>query len=380
MFNVHLLQLNLDVKGYEALRNGPLYSGTYRAGLPAYVIARCPICKQENIERLDTYSLRYWPGINTYSGKSVWGEEAIVHHCRHFALVQPFVNFNGLEPLEARNEYGPEVPHVLGYLLELGYWFEPGCLAVIHALPVCRTENKTFVPRYTLFLISYFSKYEPEYIRDQVFKFNAYFWEIPYVQMFSEPPDGRESWWNLKKWVAEGKLFWLDTRQPTLELRTKDVEAFPYGNISGRTYPYFESYPPQKGAKEIPRPQFTGAKPRIKAFKRDDVYDEYDSFFGRKVEIEWEGIEGLGFMMSNYPVAYYCLPPENWVGPGKNVQILVREIWRFFLRRDAATGLTEVVMDVRYPPGERTLGLTDNEEEARRWVKVANAVKASIRR
>lgn len=82
--------------------------------------------------------------------------------------------------------------------------------------------------------------------------------------------------------------------------------------------------------------------------------------------------------MSNYPVAYYCLPPSNFFGEGRPVSILAREIRKFSLRKDKITRLVEVVLEVDYPPGERTLGLTGNEVEATRWVNNANKLLRRI--
>ncbi len=121
------------------------------------------------------------------------------------------------------NKFGPEVPHVIGYLLEKGR----DCLAVIHALPVCRIEGEAFVPRYTMFMVSYFSHHKPEDVRDDVKWFgNRGYIEVP-VDIFSEPPDGTDHWWDLKRWVADGLLYWVDGNDPGLGLRTRDPEAFP---------------------------------------------------------------------------------------------------------------------------------------------------------
>lgn len=372
IFNEHLLKTDLTVTAYMALGDSinPRHRQAYYSSLPAYTIARCPLCQAENIERIDTYSVRYWPGVNYSGGRAVGSNEAIVHHCEHMALVQPFINFHGLVPSEAKKslerEFGPEVPHVIGYLLEEGT-----CLAVIHALPVCRIEGERFVPRYTMFLVSYFSQQRPEDTRKQVVRrANLHFsCEVP-VDIFAQPPDGTEHWWNLREWVAKGLLYWVDGNDPGLGLMTGDVQAFPYGEIAGRRYPYlgFVSTQEQPGAS---RDEFGGQKPRIKDFER----------FGDTLGITWHNIleRGFRFQPDSY-VAYYYLPPDDLVGPGHSVQISARDMKRFFLRRDEESELIEVVLEVAYAPGERTLGLTDNEAEAARWVRDADALLRSIKR
>ncbi|MBN1935374.1 MAG: hypothetical protein JW934_11950, partial [Anaerolineae bacterium] len=114
MFNEHLLQLELSVAEYESLggRMGRQAEAYYGA-LPAYLIARCPLCGDENIERLDTYSLHEWPGMNLLNGTSIFGHHAVVRHCEHFALVQRFLNLRGAQSGEIYGSIkGPEVPHV----------------------------------------------------------------------------------------------------------------------------------------------------------------------------------------------------------------------------------------------------------------------------
>lgn len=372
MFNVHLLKSDLAVTAYTALGDSinPRHRQAYYSSLPAYTIARCPLCQAENIERIDTYSVKNWPGINYSGGRAVGSNEAIVHHCEHMALVQPFINFHGIIPSEAKKvcegEFGPEVPHVIGYLLEEGT-----CLAVIHALPVCRIEGERFVPRYTMFMVSYFSQKRPEDIRKQVvYRANLHFsWSVP-VDIFAQPPDGTEHWWNLREWVAKGLLYWVDGNDPGLGLRTGDVQAFPYGEITGRKYPYLGYVSTQERILKR-RDEFGGKKPRIKNFEN----------LGKVLIIRWKKIEkeGFRFQPDSY-VAYYYLPPENFVGEGHTVQISARDMKRFFLRRDEESELIEVVLEVAYAPGERTLGLTDNEAEAARWVRDADALLWSIKR
>jgi hypothetical protein len=236
MFNLHLLQIELSVEEYQQLAElrFSFRPEPFLNRLPAYVIARCPICSIENVEGLNTYSLHDW---DMTSGESVFDYRLIVHHCEHFALAQAFINFHGVWPAEAEGMLGSEVPHVIGHLLE-----KRRCLAVIHALPICRIEDDAFVPRYTLFIISYFSK-SPKKAYDAVITFNVDYVEPGVAWPFIPPPDGCEHWWNLRHWVSAGKLFWVDGDGPALGIQTHDTDAFPYGGITGRTQPYEHTFP-----------------------------------------------------------------------------------------------------------------------------------------
>ena len=106
--------------------------------------------------------------------------------------------------LTGTREYNSEVPHVLPML----FVEELGCRAVLHSLPVCRIEEDKFIPMYTLYIISYFAPEE---------KYNAVIKSVvitgdDWWDTLVPPPrkDDGLVWWDLKHWVKEGKLFWLD--------------------------------------------------------------------------------------------------------------------------------------------------------------------------
>jgi hypothetical protein len=195
--------------------------------LPAYMVARCPFCRKENTERLNTYSLARWR-YTQWEFQASFAPELVIHRCPHFVMMQSFINFNGLEAWGARGSFGPEVPYVYGHLLEKGL-----CLAVIHALPICRIEDDAFVPRYTLFLVSHFSK-RPDEADRAISDFNAEYVNIEEaLPAIILPPYTCQHWWDLRQWVAKGQLFWVDGTDPALGLRTGDLDAFPYGDIAG---------------------------------------------------------------------------------------------------------------------------------------------------
>ncbi|MCC6603507.1 MAG: hypothetical protein IT327_09875 [Anaerolineae bacterium] len=235
-FNTHLLQLDIPVKKYKRLmkqRFSVSPEGSLN-WLPDYAIARCPFCLSKNVEKINTYSLLGW---SIRYGKAVYSQRLAGTHCNHFALVQSFFHFHNIWPKEASGQFCSEVPHIIGHLLE-----NHQCQAVIHALPICRIESDEFVPRYTLFIISYFSE-QPQKAYDSVIAFNAKYVEPGVAWPFIAPPEGYEHWWNLDYWVQKEQLFWVDANDPELGIRTGDTTSFPYGNIEGRTWPYLHTFP-----------------------------------------------------------------------------------------------------------------------------------------
>jgi hypothetical protein len=235
-YNTHLLQIKLTAEKYRELTTRHYNEGTNYISdwLPEYLIARCPFCLKGNIERLDTYSIGGW---SVRHAKALYSHRLVVFHCQHFVLAQPFFHFHEVWPVEAKGMFTPEVPHVIGHLLE-----NKQCLAVIHALPICRIEDNMFVPRYTLFMISYFS-IQPDKSYNSVITFNVDYIEEGIAWPFIAPPEGYESWWNLNPWVSRNQLYWIDSDDPELSILTGSTDGFPYSHISGRTWPYLHTFP-----------------------------------------------------------------------------------------------------------------------------------------
>ncbi len=395
MFNLHLLQLDLSVSAYDALggRMGRR-AEAYYAALPPYLIARCPLCGGENIERLDTYSLREWPGMNLLNGTSLFGHHTVVRHCEHFALVQRFLNLRGVQPSEIYGALkGPEVPHVIGYLLKPGPFPTPHaidhilreenfyCHAVLHALPVCRPQGAHFEPAHNVFIVTYFSA-NPNNTREVVRAYNTFFRDPRTPPVFWEPPDGREAWWDLRRWVMAGRLHWIDGSAPTLPLRTRAVTEFPYGDLEGRRYPYF-IHPHRLDTWKEP-PTIAEERPAIVRFGWQWDYDQDGNDILAGLIVRWSGLKDTAaFRLTRHPVAQYWLPEPETAHRVRSVNILIHDIKAFATRPDAESGKTEVLLDVHYPPGERTLGLTGKRDEASQWVADANhfldAVKAMRR-
>jgi hypothetical protein len=233
MFNLHLLQKSLTVDEFREVFRNYHRNETLLGQFPAYTIARCPYCLEANIERVNTYV------VDSHRlGASVFSTKGIIQHCQHFSFVHTFYHFHGFKPTDAlRGEFfRPEVPFVVGFLLRRRW-----CKAVIHALPVCRIENNEFVPRFTMFLVVYFAKKPAEAYKTLVSWASTGPGAEGYASDFRLPSKGDELWEDLRHWIAAGSLFWMDANDPELPIRTRNVDAFPYGNITGRTTSEFAS-------------------------------------------------------------------------------------------------------------------------------------------
>lgn len=242
------LQIALSPEEYVALKE-PFKrpSGVYRMpmgrdedgeswdfweAMPEYLIARCPLCGAEYTERLNTYSVEDWhPSYTTgyvYSG-GYWQHVG----CDHYTGVESWIHFNNVEPTElsAFSEDG-EVPSVLPLFLP----DEPVSRAVMHSLPICRVEEGQFVPRYALFMITYYST-DPRLLHAR----NAERWKRWSPDGALQPMYGFQRDWDLLKWVTAGKLCWLDLDQDDPPLQSGPMEAFPYAGIEGRkrTFRYY---------------------------------------------------------------------------------------------------------------------------------------------
>lgn len=191
--------------------------------LPKHTISRCPLCGVTYSEQVDTYNVDdVWTlgGVppNRFRHQSF---------CEHFVGTQGFVHLNGMIP-DPYYRGDSEVPYVMPTFLS----DDPESYAVMHCLPVYRPEGNTFVPRYLLFAVTYYSQ-SPctlQQKRDEVrFKPDK---PLPQMSTWIEARGDKETW-NLVRWVAEGKLWWLDLDQDDLPLKSGPVKEFPYANIEG---------------------------------------------------------------------------------------------------------------------------------------------------
>lgn len=233
------LQLALSPQEYAAFReryrtvSGGSYERAYGddddpvfwGHIPEYAVVRCPLCGTPYTERMDTYSLRHWVlGVSD----AVYCE-CQKYSCQHFVAVQTFIHLNGVVPTERRFFEGrSEVPYVMPIFVP----DDPVSYAVIHSLPICRVEGDAFVPRYLAFMVTYFSQ-NPRALYHR----RSQDWEpgidrLPLMYTPGEAAGIKEAW-DLPRWVAEGKLWWLDLDRDDLPLRSGPAEEFPYGNIEG---------------------------------------------------------------------------------------------------------------------------------------------------
>lgn len=215
----------------------------YVEKLPTYIMARCPFCHSEYKTLLDTHSLRY--GSSPSSGDQLG--YPLGERCTHFLAIHPFINLNGLFPEEKSRYFDNtyDVPFISPLFLPQ----EVPSYTVMHSLPVCRLEERQFVPRYYLYTLTYYVPENyvswiklpgyPEKIRRGIIAerrsreiiANNFHWEefLYYPLQAREHPE----WWDLLLWVKKGKLLWLDPHSPNLELRNGPIEDFPYANIQG---------------------------------------------------------------------------------------------------------------------------------------------------
>lgn len=233
MENIHLLKIEINVEDYLSFVKY-LHRPGYVKRLPNYTTALCPICGSENSERLNTYSAAGW---DLGYGSDLYSLEGVTYHCSHFTLAQFFINLHGIWPDEARHQLPPEVPHVIGHILE-----DNSSLAVIHALPICRPITNEFRPSYTLYMLSYFAD-QPNKVFRKVTDYNVEFHEGGTTSAYIVPPNDCQHWWDLSRWVSDGKLYWVDSSGKKLRLRTNNANDFPYQNIIGRKVPHVYPYP-----------------------------------------------------------------------------------------------------------------------------------------
>jgi hypothetical protein len=163
-----------------------------------------------------------------------------------------------------------------------------------------------------------------------------------------------------------------------LKLRTRNGIEFPYSDIEGRRYPYFV-HPHRLDTWKEP-PTVNEAHPIISRFSWHLDYDEDDNDILNGLTIRWEGLkESAAFRLVRHPIAQYWLPEPGTVQRVRNVNIFIHDIESFAMRPDAASGETEVLLQVHYAPGKRTLGFTNKHEDAHQWIADANQFLGNIK-
>lgn len=214
---------------------------TYRARLPVYLLARCPICDGRVWEPIDTYSLngpgwQYpWAGTGWMGSvalpleqQKLWTKTKPISYetdCPHVEIVSWCVNLNGLTPDDVFTSMDiiSEVPFVMRIPMAA-----EGVLAVLHTLPIGRYDDPEPRPRYTAYFMTYFATDKPAFMRATAAWRSA-----------DEPPGrvGQPFDYDLVTWVTAKRLFWLDPTDPALPLRSQPLRTFPYAHVQGRQYP-----------------------------------------------------------------------------------------------------------------------------------------------
>lgn len=231
--NNHLLQTHITPEEYLAVvKQKPVKQSQYEPLIPVYKVAQCPFCQANCLARLDTYSLLLWSPVAMPG--NMWGiTQAIINRCPHIIMGEFFINLNGLLPTEV--EYfntRSEIPFVNPRLVDDKHWestypdMDPQ--AIMHALPICRIERKRFkkqfVPRYSLFTITYFARRHAP-----MFDWWMKGFKYQYMQLAGKHDD---DWWDLARWVRQEKLCWLDASKPGLPVQQHPA-PFPYASIKG---------------------------------------------------------------------------------------------------------------------------------------------------
>ncbi len=208
--------------------------------VPIYTYAECPFCHTRYSEPIDTYTLLGW-GIGELSA-TLYASRTKFHNlpfCTHLLGIQVFMNFHHTAPYELElfaNAWG-EVPY-------LTPWFfveNQTTYAILHALPICRPETDQFIPRYTVFALTYFSEDPQEILREHIRAEDAaHAPDSDYWPDTVHPPGDalRHGLYYLSKWAAAGHLGFLDFTETSLPLRIGPNLAWPalYDSIQGKRF------------------------------------------------------------------------------------------------------------------------------------------------
>lgn len=209
--------------------------------LPEYLLARCPLCGATYTGVLDTHSLAGEWVTSADIHSSVYDDYRQHIGCKHFVAVQTFINLNGFLPSEL-NFYHVELD--VPFIMPVFVPDDIPSFAVIHSLPICRIENNTFVPRYAVYMITYYSAWpqtlwrrrraDPEDAEkaaaDPEYRAAALYasWQV----------ERQPELFDLRLWVSRKKLQWLDPTQPDLPLKAEPPEEIPYANVQGYLKPF----------------------------------------------------------------------------------------------------------------------------------------------
>lgn len=225
----------------------PYKNPAYWEVMPIYEYAECPICHTRISDPGDTYSIRVWgrtsDEILLDALYGVAEDVPIGPRCPHFLGMTHYANLHGHRPDEQDNftNYAGELPFITPRLVPE----DIESYAVLHALPICRIEGGRFVPRYTVFVLTYFAR-DPRRVLRRIYRALD---SLTYDGYRHLDPVGTST--DLTPWVQAGKLGWLDFSEPGLPLRIgQGLTIHPvYQNIPGQSEAY--SYYPGKADTKV---------------------------------------------------------------------------------------------------------------------------------
>jgi len=211
--------------------------------IPEHTLSICPFCDEPYRQQIDLYSL-YSRSRFSFYGDTLRYSPNGNHTCEHFTAVHGFLNLNRMKPRK-RELYGghlqstePEVPFISPCLL-------PDDLesrVVLHSLPICRIDGETFVPTYTLYLLTYYAQNAAavrhrrlmEWTGGQPLRYVT--WADTRPSLYWEQVQDQPEVWDLERWWRKGKLFWIDPT--TQRLNAFNAIEFPYRAIKGVRHGY----------------------------------------------------------------------------------------------------------------------------------------------
>ncbi len=229
------------------LKENPVQYTDYWALLPRFTFAHCPICRQRFHASADPFSLVVDPSSHLNLLKSLYRGPEKRPWCPHFLGIHQFLNLHEVKPYEV-----PRVANRTGEVPYLTPWFfledVPG-YAVLHALPICRTEGERLIPRYTRFSLSYFCT-EPQAVLKRrndeelviAHKDSEYYGaelQIPGESTWRTANYNRTTY-DLPRWADKGLVGWVDWTQPDSPLQIGPGTQLPplFQHIRGRRWTY----------------------------------------------------------------------------------------------------------------------------------------------
>jgi hypothetical protein len=201
----------------------------YARRLPAYLLARCPICGEPVGEPVDTFSLNGFGWANPGDGRG-WSPslcpQTHLFRCPHVRIVTFYLNLRGRIPddlfSDKRIQAGPGVPNLM--LVPMA---PEDARAVICELPIGRFDDEEPRHHYSAHFVTYFTESEESFV--EVVRG----WGLHHGMVEYSSVD-----YDLQAWAERGRLLWLDPADQELPLRKWGEAEFPFAGIEGDRNPY----------------------------------------------------------------------------------------------------------------------------------------------